>query len=86
MAVTVTKPRYDTKLRDWYLASFPGDDLAKEIDPKATFYGLFETLDWHKDVYKYIGVGDSIIREHLFEGLASCMDVDYKYIYDQWLI
>ncbi len=79
------KPTPETKLKDWYILSYPRDDLGKMIDPEATFQGLFDTLDCYQDVYAYIGISDSIIREHLFDGLASCIDADYSYIYDQWL-
>ena len=81
----MTKPKPETRLRDWYIENYPNDDLAKVIKPDATFQGLFDTLDCYQDVYAYFGVGDSIIREHMFEGLASCIDADYSYIYDQWL-
>lgn len=73
-------------IRDFYLEQYPTDDLGIEIDPNATFEGLFKVLDSYRDVYEYIGVGDSVIRERVFEELASIMQVDYDYIYNQWLI
>lgn len=73
-------------IRDFYLERYPTDDLGIEIDPNATFEGLFKVLDSYRDVYEYIGVGDSVIRERVFEQLASIMQVDYDYIYNQWLI
>lgn len=81
----MTTPSATTTLRAWFMQNYPHDDLGKEISPQATFLGLFETLDFRQDVYQYIGVGDSLIREALFEGLALLMDCDYDYIYDQWL-
>lgn len=81
----LVKPTLKTKLRSWYAHCFPDDELGKSIDEKATFSGLFDTLDGYQDVYAYIGVGDSFVRECIFEGLASCIDADYSYIYDQWL-
>lgn len=72
-------------LRAWYHVNYPDDDLYDEIHAGTTFGGLFETLDHYRDVYEYIGTGDSIIRERLFQGLAALMDCDYDYIYDQWL-
>jgi len=79
------KPKRGQSLRDWYIDHFPDDELGFEIDPEATFQGLFEALDCYRNVYDYIGVGDSVIRERLFEGLALFIDADYDYIYDQWM-
>ena len=73
-------------IREFYLATYPTDDLGTEINPHATFEGLFETLDRYRDVYEYIGVGDSIIRERCFERLAEIMDCSYDVIYDQWMM
>lgn len=75
-----------TKLKAWYVAAYPADDLAEEMNDGSTFYGLFECLDRRSDVYKYIGIGDSVIRERLFRKLAELMEVDYDYIYNQWLL
>lgn len=76
----------EQKLRDYYIVTFPTDELGSEINPLATFEGLFETLDHFRDVYEYIGIGDSIIRERLFTKLSKIMDCNYEYIYDQWLL
>jgi hypothetical protein len=37
------------------------------------------------DIYDVIGVGDSVIRERLFEHLSEIKDVNYDYIYKKWL-
>ena len=47
----------------------------------------FEVLDAYEDVYVYLGEGiDSVIRERIFQELADIAEVDYEYIYDQWLL
>ena len=74
-----------TNIRNWYMEAYPTDDLGAEITKDATFLGLFDTLDTYKDVYDYIGVSDSIVRERCFEKLAEIMECDYDYIYEQWL-
>jgi hypothetical protein len=74
------------KLKTYYLEQYPTDDLGIEIDSDATFEGLFETLDRYRDVYEYIGVHDSVIRERLFNRLAEVMEVPYEEIYNQWTI
>lgn len=72
-------------IKNWYIKTYPHDELGFEIDPNATFEGLFDTLDYGADVYKFIGVCDSVVRERVFEKLAELMQVDYDYIYNQWL-
>jgi hypothetical protein len=73
-------------IKEFYLSNYPTDELGNEINTKATFEGLFHILDTYEDVYKYIGVHDSIIRERIFEKLANEMGIDYNEIYDQWLL
>ena len=74
------------KIREFYLEAFPTDELGIEINPKATFDGLFRVLDNYGDVYEYIGVGDSIVRERCFEKLSEIMGVTYDEVYSQWLM
>jgi hypothetical protein len=73
-------------IKEFYLSNYPTDELGKEIDANATFKGLFHILDTYEDVYKYIGIADSIIRERIFEKLANEMGIDYNEIYNQWLL
>ena len=74
------------KIREYYLETYPTDELGIEINSEATFEGLFRELDNYGDVYEYIGVGDSIIRERCFEKLADIMNVSYDEVYSQWLL
>lgn len=73
------------KVKDWYKEFYPKDELGDEIRDNLTFYDLFETLDNYMDVYVVLGVDDSIVRERVFDKLSEIMDVDYDYIYQQWL-
>jgi len=73
-------------IRKFYVKAYPTDELGDGINPKATFDGLFRVLDNYGDVYEYLCVYDSIIRERVFEKLAEIMGVDYNEIYDQWLM
>jgi hypothetical protein len=73
-------------IKEFYTSNFPTDKLGNEIEINATFKGLFHILDTYEDVYKYIGVADSLIRERIFEKLANEMGVDYNEIYNQWLM
>ena len=74
------------KIREYYLETYPTDELGIEINSEATFEGLFRELDNYGDVYEYIGVGDAIIRERCFEKLADIMNVSYDEVYSQWLL
>ena len=71
---------------EYYTSNFPTDELGLEINPEATFEGLFRILDNYGDVYEYIGVHDSLVRERVFDKLADVMGVDYEYIYNQWTL
>jgi hypothetical protein len=75
----------DMTIREFYLKNYPTDDLGLELNETPTFAGLLNQLIVSGDVYRYIGVGDSIIRERLFERLAEELGVSYDYVYNLWL-
>lgn len=72
-------------IREFYVKNYPTDDLGMSINPKATFAGLLNQLIVNGDVYEYIYVYDSIVRERLFERLAEELEVSYEYVYKLWL-
>jgi hypothetical protein len=72
-------------IREFYVAKYPTDDMGDGINPTATFAGLLNQLIIGGDVYEYLNVYDSIIRERLFEGLANELNVKYEYVYNLWL-
>jgi len=74
-----------TKIKDWYIKEYPTDELGAEINNDITFYDLFVLIYTYKDVYEALNVFDSIVRERVFSKLAEIMNVDYNYIYEQWL-
>lgn len=76
----------NTKLKEWYTTNYPDDELGAKINPDSTFQNLFDALDRYRDVYEVIGVGDSLVRERLFEGLTDVTHYDYDTIYNQWLM
>ena len=75
----------DMTLKDFYLNTYPTDELGVEINENATFVGLLNTLHTKCDVYDFLGVYDSIVRERVFEELAYQQQVSYNIIYDLWL-
>ena len=72
-------------IRGFYMTHYPTDELGVELNQNSTFSGLLNQLVIGGDVYEYIGVGDSIIRERLFERLAEELETSYDYVYNLWL-
>ena len=75
-----------TKIKEWYMETYPDDEVGTTLDSQATFYDVFYALDTYQDVYDVLGGdADSVIRERVFSQLAIIMDTTYDEIYDQWL-
>jgi hypothetical protein len=72
-------------IREYYLETYPTDDLGLDLNLTPTFAGLLNQLIVGGDVYRYIGVSDSVIRERLFERLAQELEVSYDYVYNLWI-
>lgn len=73
------------KIKPWYHEAYPTDDIYTELRDEVTFQDVQDTLDKGEDVYETFGVGDSIVRERVFEKLAELRNVEYDVIYNQWL-
>ena len=75
-----------SKVYRWYAVAFPHDDWGNEMMNKGiTFQDVFECLQVGGNIYALLGASDSIVRERVFEALATMMEVDYSVIYYQWL-
>ena len=72
-------------IKEFYLSNYPTDELGVELNENTNFTGLLNELVTNNDIYGYIGVGDSIIRERLFEKLSEILKKPYHYVYDLWL-
>ena len=72
-------------IKKFYTENFSSDESGLEINENATFQGLFQVLDNYDDVYEYIGVCDSLVRERIFWELSKVMEVHYQIVYDQWM-
>ena len=72
-------------IKEFYLNEYPTDELGIELNDNITFAGLVTELFGGDDVYKYIGVYDSLVRERLFSKLAEILDAPYDYVYNLWL-
>jgi len=69
-------------IKNYYLKAFPSDELGEEINANATFNGLLENI---RKPYSYLGVYDSIVRERVFDRLATLKGVPYSDIYNLWI-
>lgn len=73
-------------IKEFYLNTYPTDELGVELIETATFVGLLDLLHNNTtNVYDYIGVGDSIVRERVFARLAEILEMPYDYVYNLWL-
>jgi hypothetical protein len=72
-------------IREFYLENYPTDELGLELNETPTFAGLLNQLIVDGDIYRYVGVGDSLVRERLFEQLAKELNTTYDYVYNLWL-
>jgi|TARA_R110000796_G_scaffold618_1_gene2133 hypothetical protein len=72
-------------IKEFYLNNYPTDELGVELNENTNFTGLLNELVTNNDIYGYIGVGDSIIRERLFSKLSEILNCPYDYVYDLWL-
>ena len=72
-------------IKQFYLENYPTDDMGNDIKDDVTFAGFVTELFGDGDVYKYIGVSDSLVRERLFEELAKQLNKPYDFVYELWL-
>ena len=72
-------------IKQFYLENYPTDDMGNDIKDDVTFAGLVTQLFGEGDVYDYLGVYDSLIRERLFSELAKQLKTSYDYVYNLWL-
>lgn len=79
------KQQKSDNIRDWYMNEYPTDPLGSELDGSVTFKDLYDQLKEGCDVYEVMGVGDSLVRERMFDHLATVHNVSYDTIYNLWL-
>lgn len=72
-------------VRDWYMRAYPDDELGERIAPTLTFAEALRAVPSGGDFYVVLGVGDSIVREHVFKELAARAGLSYDDIYERWL-
>lgn len=79
------KKELKKRVRAWYMAAFPSDDMGPDISKNVTFNQVRMALYYNKDVYDVLGVVDSVVRERVFDHLAAVLDVSYSDVYNAWL-
>jgi hypothetical protein len=88
MEITVNGFQFDgqSKVADWYAVAFPYDEWGNEMMNKGIlFQDVFEALQVGFNIYALLGAGDSVVRERVFDALATMMEVPYEVVYYQWL-
>ena len=70
-------------IKKWYLETFPDDEMGENINDNADF----TEMDYYevRHIYDYLGDIDTVIRERVFQKLASLLNMEYKEVYDIWL-
>jgi hypothetical protein len=70
-------------IKKWYLETFPDDEMGENINDDADF----TEMDYYevRHIYDYLGDIDTVIRERVFQKLASLLNMEYKEVYDIWL-
>ena len=70
----------------WYQEAFPHDEWGNAMLNKGiTCQDVFEALQVGANIYAFLGAGDSVVRERVFDALATLMDCGYEHVYYQWL-
>lgn len=76
----------DKSVKEWYISSYPNDEVGQEIDNVLTFEELYHAMKMNDDFYETIGEGiDSIVRERIFTEMSYIFNVSYDDIYNLWL-
>jgi hypothetical protein len=80
------KLNLNTNVKKFYINTYPTDTEGEKIRSNLTFRTLLSKFVLEPDdIYDILGVGDSIIRERIFEALSKILKCDYDVIYDIWL-
>lgn len=80
------KLNLNTNVKKFYINTYPDDTEGEKIRSNLTFRTLLSKFVLEPDdIYDILGVGDSIIRERIFEALSKILKCDYDVIYDIWL-
>lgn len=75
-----------SKVADWYKEEYNTDTWAyEEMDKNITFNNVVTRMRKGESIYDIIKVGDSIVRERVFEAITKVRDLTYDYLYKMWM-
>ena len=72
-------------IQQWYVKAYPSDDLGYNISGQAVFVDLHNGIMHGYDIYGYLGISDSLVRERIFLELSNVYDTSYAAIYETWI-
>lgn len=74
-----------TSVKKWYLNEYSEDDLGEEINGDINFLDMFTALNSKINIYNFINVHDTLIRERIFEKMSELSGIPCEEIYNKWL-
>lgn len=72
-------------IKKWYIETYPSDELGYELTEYGTFYDLYTGILHGYDIYDFLSVSDSLVRERVFLELSNVINIDYEDIYTTWI-
>ena len=84
-SIKLSSEKKSLQIKKWYISEYPTDDLGERLNNYSSFEDLWKAIHKGVDVYIVIGVGDSLIRERVFDELSKIYGVDYEEVYKTWL-
>ena len=72
-------------IKEFYTSTFRTDTMGLDLNPKATFLEMLNVINEGNDLYKYLGVYDSLVRERIFTEISNRLNCSYNDIYNVWL-
>lgn len=72
-----------SSIRKWYGETYPEDEIKNDIKD-ISFRKALDAIDEGKDFYGVIGVGDSVVRDRIFQKLSEIKGRSYDDIYQAW--
>lgn len=61
-------------IKKWYKATYPGDPIINKINNKIDFLDIVDLLTNSYNIYDFLGVYDSLLRERIFKQLVIYSD------------
>jgi len=71
-------------IKEFYTSTYSTDTLGQDINPKATFLEMLNVINEGNDLYEYLGVYDSLIRERIFTEVSTRLNCSYNDICNVW--